>query len=261
MKKNYLLLVLFAVTLIANTRAQEVIYQDDFETGYTDGADLVTVNSWQVFAADTKIVKTVNSEGNGADGSDWFGQISTGAFTTLQRVYPLTAGETYEFKLKYRRTVTTSGALKLLVRKPSTAAGQVQSEEGTSGVYAELSTSITADSSENYGFRIIQTFGTANFDFDDVSIVCTTCSTASVAKNDAFEFAMYPNPANDIITFKTQEELSSIKVYNIIGKEVLFLNELNQQKTVNVSKFEKGVYIMKIEAKNGSLVSRKFIKN
>ncbi|WP_438988681.1 hypothetical protein, partial [Polaribacter sp.] len=176
MKKNYILCVLVLLTALVSN-AQTRVYSDDFETGYTANADLVGVNNWQVFdnANYPPVVKSINSSGAGANGSDWYGQISTGGNTTIQRVYALTSGQTYEFKLKYRRTVTTNGALRLLIRKASTTTGQVQTANGTSSVFAELTLSITADSSENYGFRIIQTWGTATFEFDDVSIVCTSC--------------------------------------------------------------------------------------
>ncbi len=259
MKKKYLLIALFTFVLTSSLQAQEVIFEDDFESGYTDATSIITVNGWQSWAGDgaTPVVESKNSPSTGVDSSDWYAEILTGGYTTVARNYPLKSGETYEFKLSYRRSGT--GTLKLQVHDNSNAIVAV-SENVNSDVWAELMVSFEANADENHSFRFIQNWGTGPMAFDNVSIKCTTCSTASIADNDAFEFAMYPNPANDFITFKTQEELSSIKVYNIIGKEVLSLNKLSQ-KTVNVSKFEKGVYIMKIEAKNGSLVSRKFVKN
>lgn len=179
MKTNYFLMLLLSVVISTSfLNAQTILFSDDFETGYINGASLNGVNNWQVFSGAT--VNSVNSGGNGANGSDWYGEIANGAFTQVQRVYELVAGEDYQFSIKYKRTNTTNGALKIQVFDISSGNTLItESANGTSGVWADLSVSFTAGASVNHGFRITQVFGTAFFPFDDVQIVCTSCSPPS----------------------------------------------------------------------------------
>ncbi|MDC7999766.1 T9SS type A sorting domain-containing protein [Aequorivita todarodis] len=75
------------------------------------------------------------------------------------------------------------------------------------------------------------------------------------------KIAIFPNPAKDIVNISTQEEITSIQVYNITGQQVLTLeNEDQNLNSVDVSSLEKGVYLLKIEAQNNMRSSHKLIK-
>lgn len=67
---------------------------------------------------------------------------------------------------------------------------------------------------------------------------------------------IYPNPANDIIHLKTEKEISNIKIYNILGKEIL----KSTSKTINVSELSNGLYLLKAEDLNGNILKTKFVK-
>jgi len=93
----------------------------------------------------------------------------------------------------------------------------------------------------------------------------TTSQTASLLTEENKDFQIYPNPANDNIKFRSLNNLDveQIKVINNVGQVVksissteITLNETN----VNVSDLESGVYFVHITGKNGSVQSRKFIK-
>lgn len=91
--------------------------------------------------------------------------------------------------------------------------------------------------------------------YDNISLVEKT--VASV--NDAFSsnIAIYPNPANDFIQISTNETITGLEIYNVIGKKVISSNNLTNKK-INVSNLTKGVYILKIMS-NDLVGTRRFL--
>jgi hypothetical protein len=70
---------------------------------------------------------------------------------------------------------------------------------------------------------------------------------------------IYPNPANNflnIVSLKTG--ISSVEIYNLNGQLVLNKEVNNNQKTINISSLEGGIYIVDILSENTS-VKRKLI--
>ncbi|MEO9572089.1 MAG: T9SS type A sorting domain-containing protein [Polaribacter sp.] len=82
-------------------------------------------------------------------------------------------------------------------------------------------------------------------------------ATASV--NDIFssKISIYPNPANDFISVSTNETITGMEVYNLIGKKVISSSNTNN-KTINVSNLAKGVYVLKVMS-DELVASRKII--
>lgn len=80
----------------------------------------------------------------------------------------------------------------------------------------------------------------------------------AIKDHTAFGFSMYPNPVKDRLNFNSQELLASVKAYDLLGKEVLSIQQ--PRNGIQVSALNRGLYILKIEAQNGSVISRKFIK-
>jgi len=95
----------------------------------------------------------------------------------------------------------------------------------------------------------------------DVSTGETTVesnATLSVGKVSQFDFEIYPNPATDIIKLNTQKDISTIKLFNVMGQ--LVSQEVNT-KELNVSKLSTGYYLLKAEDTEGNVSVRKFVKN
>jgi endo-1,4-beta-xylanase len=67
---------------------------------------------------------------------------------------------------------------------------------------------------------------------------------------------IYPNPATEYIIVK-EDGIKRIDIYDISGK--LFLTQHNDDGYVNVERFNKGLYILKVESENGT-AKKKFIK-
>lgn len=94
--------------------------------------------------------------------------------------------------------------------------------------------------------------------FDNISLIKkeATASVNSVLDN---AFAVYPNPATDYITIDSGDfEVSSVELYNLLGKKVQEEKELNNNK-LDVSNLTKGVYMLKINTEIGSLNKRVLI--
>lgn len=70
---------------------------------------------------------------------------------------------------------------------------------------------------------------------------------------------VYPNPTKDKIYFQLMEnlELSSIKIYNLLGQEVMDgTKEGSQNKTLDVSTLSNGVYLVKFGTTNGTITKK-----
>ncbi|AUC86538.1 hypothetical protein CW731_15165 [Polaribacter sp. ALD11] len=83
-------------------------------------------------------------------------------------------------------------------------------------------------------------------------------ATASIDNFSLLNFAVYPNPTTSILKIDdTGFDLKNIEVFNIIGKKVLTstTSELSLGKLVN------GIYMLKIQDKNGAFAIKKVVKN
>ena len=86
-------------------------------------------------------------------------------------------------------------------------------------------------------------------------------SDATLSLNDTIisGFKLYPNPAKDFITITSnaQNEIATVQVFDLLGKEVI--NTKIQNNRLNVSNLSKGMYILKINSVNGNGITKKVI--
>ncbi|WP_225035661.1 T9SS type A sorting domain-containing protein [Winogradskyella sp. SM1960] len=71
---------------------------------------------------------------------------------------------------------------------------------------------------------------------------------------DEFEqnaLAVYPNPAKDVLNIDYKSALTAVKIYNIVGQEVLHMATTSSQVQLDVSEFTSGIYIVKLFAEEG----------
>ena len=70
---------------------------------------------------------------------------------------------------------------------------------------------------------------------------------------------LFPNPAENEVSVNCSFKINGIEVYNLVGQK-LFAKEINAYNTtIDVSKYEKGSYIVKINTDKG-VANKKFIK-
>ncbi|WP_345273506.1 glycosyl hydrolase [Flaviramulus aquimarinus] len=89
---------------------------------------------------------------------------------------------------------------------------------------------------------------TSTFYFDDVQQVATL-SLENVAKTS---FKVFPNPTLDSWTVRTENiNMSSIKVFDILGKNVLSLSPNTNRTTIDGSSLKSGLYFAQIKTDTG----------
>ncbi|MBS1575176.1 MAG: T9SS type A sorting domain-containing protein [Bacteroidetes bacterium] len=67
----------------------------------------------------------------------------------------------------------------------------------------------------------------------------------------------YPNPAASSINFDFQKNYDkgySIQVYNFLGKLVSEIKNVSPKSTLNVSEFNRGIYIYQLKDNNGKIL-------
>ncbi|WP_313101783.1 GEVED domain-containing protein [Epilithonimonas sp.] len=69
--------------------------------------------------------------------------------------------------------------------------------------------------------------------------------------------SVYPNPTDRILTIKSDKEVRSSELYNVTGQKVI---STESKKEVDLLGIAKGIYILKINFKDGSHTSEKIIK-
>jgi hypothetical protein len=86
-------------------------------------------------------------------------------------------------------------------------------------------------------------------------------TTLGIENNELVDFNTYPNPTQENWTVKTKSEsMSSIKVYDILGKQVLSLSPNSIEATINGASLKSGLYFAQIKTDSG-LSNIKLIKN
>jgi hypothetical protein len=86
--------------------------------------------------------------------------------------------------------------------------------------------------------------------------------TASTLSNDDFnstQFSIYPNPTTNLLHIESGEtEIQNVSIFNLSGKQVLQA-DLQDKQFIEVGHLNNGVYLLKMETENGSVV-KKFVK-
>jgi len=114
---------------------------------------------------------------------------------------------------------------------------------------------------------VIENTASIYFDFNFPIITNTTSTTvATLATNlfDSSDFTIYPNPAQNSITVKTDNTavIQSIILYNLLGQMVnsVSSNTLSASTTIDVSALKAGTYFMEIQSTQGK-TTKKFVKH
>lgn len=70
---------------------------------------------------------------------------------------------------------------------------------------------------------------------------------------------IYPNPAKDMLTIQSEENIQEVNIYNVMGQKVKDLHVGTNHISVDIANLSKGMYIIQITTQNGKSV-KKFIK-
>ncbi len=280
MKKKNLLTILTIIAFVGlinlNTNAQDTLVQWTFpsDTGVADGGSIPS-NLSQVIetAGGTSAIqfknglttKAAQATGwdNGADAKKWKVEFETTGYTNLKLSSKMTSGGSNpgprDFKVQYKAGASWTDV-------PNS--DFQTANDWTTGVLVNLSIPSECDDMNSIQLRWIMTSDTANDDslvdstgtckIDDIFITGTIITSAKNEISSKSEINIYPNPTTDYINIESNSA-SIIKLYNIIGEEIISLNSSNFEK-IDVSKFNSGIYFIKIENLNDkSVISQKII--
>ncbi|NCA84343.1 MAG: T9SS type A sorting domain-containing protein, partial [Clostridia bacterium] len=90
-----------------------------------------------------------------------------------------------------------------------------------------------------------------------VEEICTSISDPSGASSS---LQIYPNPAKDQFTIKSETELQSVIMVNYSGQVVMNRKATGNELLINANDFAKGVYTLQVETKDGRSVHKVVIQ-
>ena len=105
---------------------------------------------------------------------------------------------------------------------------------------------------------------------DDIRFYKTTLSAANVTSlyqelgylstndfNSFSDFSIYPNPANDFISVKSNENIESLEILSLEGRKIKSANA----STIDISNLSTGIYLLQVKTEEGKTGIKKVIKN
>ena len=96
-------------------------------------------------------------------------------------------------------------------------------------------------------------FNTAMFGTITLSDLTNEGGGTSVQELAVAQVAMYPNPARDLVTFRSETEISTIQILDITGRVVKNTGIMNRQNvTIGLDDLAGGVYLVNINDLNGA---------
>ncbi len=126
--------------------------------------------------------------------------------------------------------------------------GQLQSVETENWVQVGIDLSSYIGQVINIQFSQASTgdwHGDMSIDLVEVS-VCDT--VLEIVEEETFDtISLYPNPANDLITIRSQEIIDEFSIYNLLGQQVRFGAPKAKQTLVDIADLKVGVYIVKVK--------------
>lgn len=136
--------------------------------------------------------------------------------------------------------------------KDSSPLHAVSNAESSNGLYIYVS---------GGGFPT-QTYSAINY-WVDVIFDCTITTGIGQASKKMFpSITVYPNPASSdlkVITGFDMDKKSELYIYNILGKQ-LFRKKMNSpEKIIDVESLPDGVYLLRLQAENGTSAAQRFV--
>jgi hypothetical protein len=92
--------------------------------------------------------------------------------------------------------------------------------------------------------------------YDTVNVVIEDCTNIKEIDND-YKFAIYPNPANDILRIEFSDNnllYSEIKIFDITGKLIFKDKLIYNNQTIDISNIRNGLYFLQIKNETVKLI-------
>ncbi|MGV0923413.1 T9SS type A sorting domain-containing protein [Empedobacter tilapiae] len=112
---------------------------------------------------------------------------------------------------------------------------------------------------ENFSYTVSTSGNAKSLVITDVKnnkVTYSDSQNLSINELDKITFDIFPNPATDLITIKSSENINNIKIYSLNG---LLIKNVSNISSINIKDLAKGSYIINISTRKG-FHSQKFIK-
>lgn len=78
------------------------------------------------------------------------------------------------------------------------------------------------------------------------NVVLGNCASLSTDENKESELIFYPNPVNDVLNLSYIQEMNVVKVYNLVGQELLRKKVNSSTAQIDISNFVNGTYFIQV---------------
>lgn len=102
--------------------------------------------------------------------------------------------------------------------------------------------------------------GDVRYVYNYVRCVRDASSTSSIEKKSAIKLKMYPNPVKKLMNISSDQNLSSIAIYNLGGQKLLEQVVNQNRTTINTAVLPDGVYLINIISDKGESIYGHFNK-
>lgn len=132
----------------------------------------------------------------------------------------------------------------------------------TSGAWVSVDIPLTAfDNAPQTRNALAQFLLTSNLNVVYVDNIYLHKNTVlSNTKFDSASFNVYPNPTNNEWNLSSVQNINSIKLFDISGKQILTLNPNDSSVVINASDFSSGIYFANVSTDNETKII-KLVKN
>ena len=183
---------------------------------------------------------------------------SAAAQIRLRQDIAFIAGNNYTVTFDYTGTETTLAAIRYFhVFSDNSTRAIGQELDVTAGVESTYSFSWTQTVTETITMEIQMGKNSGTVTIDNVVLIDNGVLSVDDAKLELIN--LYPNPMKDHLTIEGNND-ARIEIFNVLGKSVLSAELSNNNRTINTSNLQSGLYILKMDS-NGIVTSTKILKN
>ena len=100
-------------------------------------------------------------------------------------------------------------------------------------------------------FTAINDYGN-NFYLDNIQVNGQNILSTTELNNTKINISIYPNPSNGILNIRSDEKDLDINIYSILGESILKTKTVTGTQKIDLRKYSKGVYFVKIKSKDKS---------
>jgi hypothetical protein len=120
----------------------------------------------------------------------------------------------------------------------------------------EFTTTLQNDWDENHieVVGILLDYNTGRIENGAIDHLITNISE----KFDSQSFVVYPNPANELVSIKTNKHLKKVQLFNISGQLVFDQTVSGNKTAINIADFKSGIYVLKVFSHN-QIITKKLV--